>query len=282
MKAPSDSPTKAPTESPSDSPSASPTTDAPTTSPTSENPVNTASPSPNGPGPDPDPVTLKTIIDVNVDPTKSNGEIEEEMLAEVLEQLQGRRLGATVSLSLLEEQDDHDQRKLFAQKTIDVDDGTLKIVVTFVADILCAVMFGSNTPPPGNVCRQFVVDYFFTGVDEDEAIGLVAQVDQSVTDGIFTAELEFCTVLDVDTVDGGCNVVTTEAPTEFPTEVPGVTDSPTTDTPTTSPTSEKPATLAPTPSGSGGSGPPVAPPTSDTQPPSPEGSGGDGSGPPVM
>jgi len=219
---------------------------------------------------------------VNVNPTKSNDEIEVELLGEVLAQLDlSRRLGATVPLSLPEEQDDHGQRKLVAEETIDVDDGTLRILVTFVGDIDCTFMFGSNPQPPGNVCRHFDVDYTFTGVDTDEANDLVDKVESAVTGGTFTAELEFCTVLGIDTVDGGCNVVTTEAPTEFPTEVPGVTGTPTTDAPTTSPTSEKPATLAPTPSGSGGSGPPVAPPTSDTQPPSPEGSGGDGSGPPV-
>merc|ERR1712194_458225 len=240
---PSESPSASPSTGPSDSPSASPTTDAPTTSPTSEQPVNTLSPSPNAPPVEPfEPVIVSKKIDVNVPPETKNEEIEENMLGEVLLTLDpSRRLGVT------EEHDDRGQRKLDAEGTWDVDDGSVTVLVKFTGNIECDIMYGSDTPAnPDYECRSFGVEYTFTDVAEDAAEVFVENVEEAVTDGTFNDELGFCTVLEVDTVDSAC-VVNTSAPTISPTGTP------TTDAPTTTPTSEKPATQAPTPSESGGS-----------------------------
>jgi len=181
--------------------------------------------------------------------------------------LSGRRLDATVSL--LEEPDDHEQRKLIATRIIEVaGGGTATIVVESEGLINCEEMFGSRTPPAGKVCRGFRIEISLLGGDQDDVNELIATVDVAINAGTFTSDLEYCTVLIEDQVDASCTVVPSvpsQSPTEssiepenYPSGGPGSdspdTDSPTTDALTTSPTSEKPvSTVSPSPDSSSGS-----------------------------
>jgi len=242
--------------------------------------VNTASPSPFF-LPTPPPVAIKSVTNanVNVNPKKENGDIEQKLLDETVKTLGGTRrlgLGATTTVSLWEEQEEQQEqhRQLRREETIEVPTGSATIVVEYNGGIDCENMYGSRTPPAGRECRDFIIIITLTGGDQDDVDELTATVDAAINAGTFTTDVGFCTVLVEDQVDASCTVVTPEptiTPTESPTEEPVVTDSPTTDAPTTSPTSEKPVSPISTASPS-----PIGP---DPETPSPSSdSSGDSSG----
>ena len=179
------------------------------------------------PPPQPSPPVLSsTNANVNVDPNKENGDIEQSLLDKTVITLGGKRLvGVTVVTVLEEHKDDQEHQKLIRTQTMTVSTGTAIIQVECIADISCVGMFGDIAKPEGTECRDFSFSITLTGggVDQEDINALIAELEGAIHEGTFTTDLEFCMVLQQDQVDASCCVVTashTLAPTNAPTNAP--------------------------------------------------------------